>query len=133
LWRELRKSITIPANTLESSPKEEELLIEEQFVERIEIDFPAGCSGMVNLRIYYGVRKYWPDNPGGHFTSDDYTIVFPVYKKLPEDRTTLKLVGWSPGTQYDHTLIVRVNTISEEYLPSKSLLQKIYDLFSKIF
>jgi len=127
------KQITIPADTQESSPKEETLLVEERFVKDIEIDFPAGCNGMVKLRIYYGIKKYFPDNEGGFFAADDYTIKFPVYKNLPEEKTTLRLVGWSPGTTYSHTLTVRVNTLPEDVATPKPLLKKLYDVFQRIF
>jgi len=126
------KQITIPADTKEANPKEEEILVEEPFVTTIEIDFPGGCCGMVYLRIYYGIKKYWPDNSGGFFSADDYTITFPVYKNLPSTRTTLKLVGWSPGTSYNHTLTVRINTLPESTASPRQLLQKIKDLLHRL-
>lgn len=124
--------ITIEAGRPEVNMKIEEVVIKEPFINKVEIEFPAGCCGEVKLRIYYGIRRYWPLGEGQSFSSDDHVIIFYPHYKLPTTPMTFRIVGWAPATQYDHTIVVRLEVRETMEDVETSLLSKLYFLFRRL-
>jgi hypothetical protein len=100
-------SFTIPANTAESAPQEEQVKLTHGVLHRVEIGFPSGCAGLAHLQLWRGGHQVWPTNPGGSFNTDDYTIPIDDYYELFEEPYILTLVGWNLDDTYNHTLEVR--------------------------
>ena len=45
--------LTIPADTPETDPIEEELALTYGVIQRVEIEFPPGCAGLAHIKILY--------------------------------------------------------------------------------
>jgi len=124
---------TIPANTSEDNPVQTSLTIKEKLITKMEISFPPGCSHMVGIQIKYGIKRIWPENEGEYIYGDDETISWEEHQELPEKETELTIIGVSPGTLYDHTVLIRIMTLPTAIESVNTLLQKIYDFFRRIF
>ena len=102
-----RFGVTVPKNTPESSPHEVNVRLTVGVIERVEITFPAGCAGLVGLRILHREHVVWPTSPDEWFVTDDYTIQIHEHYMLTEGDQHLKIQTYNLDDTYDHTLIVR--------------------------
>jgi len=106
----------VPADTPASSPVETTVEIEGGKISMVSIHFPAGCNGMVYVAIFHGIKQLYPWTDGQYFRGNNETIIIHDDWKLPESKITLTIKAHSPGTLYDHTILIRiVTTRAEEY------------------
>ena len=120
--------ITVGASTLESSPKTQELKLTAGVITRVDLKYPAGCKGMVKVRILHSEFQLVPLSRGEWVTGDNETVPTETFFTLSPDQNSLKFVGVSPGTSYPHTITVRVN-IEPEEVASYWPLTRLFKLF----
>jgi len=101
--------ITILANTLETSPKTQILKITTGVITRLDIKFPAGCHGMVKVRILKSEFQLVPLSKGEWVTGDGEPVLTQPNYEVTGPPTELKFIGCSPGTIYNHVITVRIN------------------------
>jgi len=131
------ETFTIPADTKKENPVTREIKIEQRLITKIEVHFPAGCCGMVGLRIYYGrkasyLKQIWPYHSYEDFIGDNETISFREWWKTPELPCYLTLVGYSPNTKYSHTLVIRFGTLPELVAAPGIIFEKLFRFLKKI-
>ena len=105
--------ITVLTTDTEASPAEEDIKLTNGVVHRVEIEFPAGCVGLVHIAIYHMGHQVWPSNPEGSFASEDYVVAFDDYYPLLGPPYLFKILGWTDETTYDHTIKVRFGLLPE--------------------
>jgi hypothetical protein len=120
--------ITVPAGTAEASPKTQALKLTAGVVTRVDLKYPAGCKGMVKVRILHAEFQLVPLSRGEWVTGDNETVPTETFFTLPADLNSLKFAGCSPGTSYPHTVTVRVNVEPEE-VASYWPLTRLFKLF----
>ncbi len=120
--------ITIPANTLESQPYKEELKLDYGVLKQVDIKFPAGCHGMVKVRLKRWGFQLVPLSSDEWVTGDDETVPTERQYKLLEVPIFLTLEACSPDTIYDHTISVHI-TIEDEV---SSELQEVINRLDKV-
>jgi len=99
--------LLITADRSKAEPATVDAVLCSGVIEMVAVQFPAGCSGMVNVSIWRGGHPLWPTNIDEAFTGEDAIISFPESYDLTEPPYTLEIRGWSPDTTYDHTVTVR--------------------------
>lgn len=121
--------ITIDANTTEASPKSQILKISAGVITKLDFKYPAGCHGMVKVRIRHGESQLIPLSLDEWITGDDETVPFPEYFELSTPPYQLKFIGCSPGTSWPHTVTVRLSvlpsSIAAPYMIFKGLVDTI--------
>jgi len=125
--------ITIPAGTSESSPVEQILKVHKGVITKIEIKFPAGCHGMVKVRLFRWEAQLVPLNRDGWITGDDEPVTYNLYYELEDEPYQLKFIGASPGTSYDHTITVRIEILPKSVAMIAPALNRLVNLFKRIF
>lgn len=105
--------ITVPADTSKDAPHTEVLRVTHGVLHRVEIEFPAGCVGLVHLTITRFGHQLFPTNPSASFASDDHTITFDDYIEIYTAPYNLRVDAWSEGTTYDHTITVRLGILPQ--------------------
>jgi len=123
---------TVPANTPEESPLELELKLEEPLITKFELHFPDGCAGMVKVRVFYGIKQIYPKEERTYFSGNNETISFVEYFKGPSVPWKLRVIAFSPGTSYDHSLILRLGTLPEEVAAPGIGLKRFVDAFRRL-
>jgi len=104
--------ITVPANTLESSPKTQKLRITFGVLTKVEVKFPSGCHGVVKVRLTRGgIRRVAPLNPDEWVTGDDESVTWHTYIDLEDYPRDLDFTACSPGTLYEHRVTVRLELL----------------------
>jgi len=126
-------SLTIPANTPADRPAITTIEIEEPYLQKIGVHFPAGCVGMVKAVIFYGNLQLWPAKEGEWVSGDDITIWDTPYIRLPEKPTKLICKGCSPGTTYDHRITFYFIALPKEYVVWMKALGRLVGAFMRFF
>ena len=103
-------SLPVPAGKPEEDPAEVELEIEGDVVTKVDVDYPAGCHYLVQTAVFYGIKQLWPVEPGTWFKANKCVVTFRPEWDLPERKTTLTFKGCSPGTSFQHKIVLRVET-----------------------
>ena len=106
--------LTVPKNTLESSPAEQEISLTHGVITHVEVEFLPGPAWLVQVYVKKGLHQVWPTNPDGKLKGDGRAIVWNEYEELFEEPYTLTLGGFSPGTHYDHEIIFRFEVMPRE-------------------
>jgi hypothetical protein len=106
--------ITVPAGTAENAPIEATLKLTAGLIFYLSVEFPPGCRGYVYAVVKHGGHQLYPTNPQGALNAENFTVQAWDFYPLKEAPYTLKVLGWSPEADYQHTLTVRVNLIRLE-------------------
>lgn len=125
--------ITITANTLDASPKEQALKLTKGVIVRCDIKFPAGCHRMVKIRLLHQTFQLIPLNRGEYITGDDETVPTEPYFELASSPYSLKFEGSSPGTTYAHTITVRVTIVPKAIASMYPLVEWLENFAKRIF
>lgn len=122
--------ITITSGTAESSPKTQTLKLTKGVITGILVKFPAGCHGLVKVRLHFHEFQLVPLSRGEWLTGDDEAIPSETYYEMGSPPYELKFVGHSTGTTYAHTVTVRVEVSRLETVQS-ALMRNLNKLFEK--
>ena len=106
--------ITITADTKEADPLTEWLSLPKGIITSVEVKFPAGCHGMVKVRLFKESLQLVPLAEDEWVTGDGESVPTETYAELLDFPYKLKLVACSPDTTYDHTITVRIGVEHEE-------------------
>lgn len=121
--------IIVPANTLKTEPKEETLKLSAGVVTHIGVKFPAGCHGMVGVRLLHSEGQIMPVPRGEWVTGDDEEAAAVYHIEFGKEVELMKFQGISPGTNYKHTITVRITILS----PLIAAPYKIFADIAKVF
>ena len=98
------KQITISASTTQANAVKKYFKVNKGVISTIWITFPAGCAGLVKLRIYHEGHPFVPVNADNYIRADNYTFVFPVMYEITEEPMILTVEIWSDDDTYNHTV-----------------------------
>jgi len=124
--------ITIPKDTEEDDPVTQTLKLSKGVITRLDVKFPAGCHGMVGIRITRYEAPLVPLARESWLTGDDETVPTEGYYELFEAPSQLKFVGCSPDTDYPHTISVRVQVLPKEVVGLKAIFDLLYGFFKRL-
>lgn len=101
-----RGSVTIPADTAKADYAIANVPVCPGQVVKFYRLFAPGCSGMVHLQVFHQTRQIFPTTPGESYIGDGSEILGDATIELDEPPYILQLRGWSPDTDYSHTVAV---------------------------
>jgi hypothetical protein len=125
--------ITIPKNTLETDPLIQTLKLSKGVITRLDIRFPAGCHGLVKVRLFRYEAPLIPLSRGEWVTGNDETIPTEAYYELVEAPAELKFVGCSPGAAYDHVITVRIQILPRSIASMIPLIELLTKVVTRLF
>jgi len=124
--------ITITANTQEAAPKKQWLKLPKGVITRVDIKFPAGCHGMVKIRLFLESLQLVPLTEDEWVTGDDETIPTETGAEIVDKPYKIKFIGCSPSTDYNHTVTVRIEVKLEEQAGVGALTRAFYKFLDKL-
>jgi len=125
-------TITTEANRAKGSAKKTILEITKGLIWRIEVEFPAGCCGLVHLQIFDGLYQVFPATPGESLRGEAVTAGYDdLYLKnaAPFDLT---IKTWNTDETYRHTIQVRIGLASYEAFMSRYMPSVTWDKFNEL-
>ena len=78
----------------------------------MNIRFPPGPSGLLNVSIFYGIHQIFPYDEGTWFHGDDETIAWDEFWELPESPCTITIHTENQDDTYEHSVYVRIATLT---------------------
>ena len=99
--------LTVPADTAKASPATLSAPLSAGTVVGVSVQFPAGCSGLVDVSIWRSDHQLWPVNLDEGISGEDAIIPWPESYDLDDEPFAVTLKGWSPGTTYQHVITFR--------------------------
>lgn len=124
--------ITVEADTAEDDPLRQWLNLPKGIITHIDIKFPAGCHGMVKVRLFKESLQLVPLSEDEWVTGDDEPVPTETYCELLDKPFKLKLVACSPDTAYDHTITVRTEIQPEHAAGVSSLTRMVKSMLEKL-
>ena len=99
--------LTVPPNTSASSPAELLVDLAPGTIHRVELQFPAGCAGLVHVRIFHASHQVWPSNPDGTISSDGLLVAWTEAWDLRSKPHQLRLLAYNLDDTFYHTIAFR--------------------------
>ena len=121
-----QRSLTIPANTPESSPVSATLKLTVGTITRMEVEFPAGCVYQVGARVRDKGWQVMPWTRDEWLNSENYVVFCDAPYPLASAPYVLTLIGYNEDTVNDHTLQLRV-TLREGEIEEFLMLEQFLD------
>jgi len=125
--------LTVTAGTAKGAPATVEALLCAGTVTRVDVQFPAGCSGMVHVSLWRRDHQVWPVNLDNDIAGEDVVVSWPESYDLEEEPFAFTVKAWSPGTTYPHTITLRFALLSleemQEARQAPGLLRRMGQLF----
>lgn len=107
-------ALPIPKLTPRSTPVSVDIPVHPGVLRHVEVFFPAGCSGLAHVVIWYWERQVFPGNPDGYFTGDGLSLVFDEDMEVTGVPYVFRAYGWNDDDTYQHTPIIRLQVIPDE-------------------
>jgi len=98
------KQITLLAGKTEATATKSYFKVNKGVISDVWITFPAGCAGLVKLRVYHEGHPFLPVNQDNYLRGDNYTFRFPVMFEILEEPMILTVEGWNEDATYNHTI-----------------------------
>ena len=98
------KQITLTAGKTEATATRTAFKVNKGVISNVWITFPAGCAGLVKLRIYHEGHPFLPVNQDNYLRGDNYTFQFPVMFEIIEEPMLLTVEAWNEDATYAHTV-----------------------------
>jgi len=98
------KQIEFLAGKTEATATRKSFKVNKGVISDVWITFPAGCAGLVKLRIYHEGHPFLPVNQDNYLRGDNYTFRFPVMFEILEEPMILTVEGWNEDATYNHTV-----------------------------
>ena len=98
--------LVLPANTLEASPIDLEMILEKGFISQITMLFPPGPATLAHVVVLInGIQKF-PYVSGQNFHPDNMQVIIPCDEDVPSIAGTYKIVfrGWNLDDTWPHTI-----------------------------
>ena len=96
--------LTIPANTKKADPTTATKLFVKGKITRVQIRFLRGCHNQVSVIMRDGLHWIIPAADSSALIGDGQIFDVPMNYRLNERAPQVILEGWSPDTDYDHTI-----------------------------
>ena len=101
-------AVTVPALTTPSAPIIQELPLLRGTIYRMEVEFPAGCAGLVSVSLWREGRQLWPSNSEAGLVSDGYVIGWDEDYDISDRPLSVVIHATNMDDSYPHTVQVRI-------------------------
>jgi len=122
-------AVTTPANTPSTAPLETRLKITEGIVDRVEIEFPLGCCGLLHVRLFRGEDQLVPLNPDGDVASDGQVVRAELSYPVKGPPTDLLCRSWNEDDTYSHTVRIRITVTRPATPKERELLEELVEMW----
>ena len=129
------KHITIPSGQTEAEPIWTRFKVNQGVFYRVWVVFPAGCAGLVKLRIFHEGHPILPVEADAYLRGDNYVFEIPLFFEIFGAPQLISIQAWNEDDVYEHTIDVMFLIIPRTWiLPggiTGGLIQLMRNLFVK--
>lgn len=125
-------SITIPKNTLKSSPAEILLPIDQGIITRFMVRPRPGHAGLAHCVILYQEHQIAPSVQDMDLSGDTFPIDWDDYIEIDQPEYELKVLGWNEDDTYEHTFDIFVAMQPQNVVEKQSATGNMLTKFLKM-
>lgn len=96
--------LTVTKNTLEADPVSNDIQLVKGRLTRVQVRFLRGCHNQVEVIMQDGLTRIVPVADSVELMGDGQIFSVSMDYKLNEKAPQVTVIGWSPGTIYDHNI-----------------------------
>ena len=122
-------TISVPANTSSSSPVEEEIEVEGDYVYEVAYLIPSGHVALTGLRIFYGDLQLLPRNRDEWVKGDNVYRSVKVRWNFRSRKIELTFRAYNEDDTYDHTFYVWIVTADRSEVLMFERLERLLSAF----
>jgi hypothetical protein len=111
-----RGTLTIPANTPKATPATQVVPLTFGRILETCVLYPPGPAGLAHFVVLYHERQILPASPDEDFIGDGETTIIPERFPVFDEPFEVTLVGWSPGSTYEHKVYVDFTVEADQQL-----------------
>lgn len=104
-----RLSVVCDIYTTPNNLVEAKLSLDKLTVSNISVEFPAGCCGLVQVRVYLNALQVIPWGQDTFLSGDNRVIHVPIELPLENPPYELRVTGYNLDDTYIHTIFVDVD------------------------
>jgi len=125
-------TITTPANTSKTLPKEVYFEIKGEFLSEVQIVIPPGHAGLTGIAVFYGIHQLFPLPRGEWLSGEDERISFPERWEIPFAKASLRILTYNEDDTYGHSFIIRFITVEHKEELIEERLKRTNELLEEI-
>ena len=110
------KAVTFSSGGSSTNQTSATLKCARGIIHKIEIVFPSGCAGLVNVQIFTGGHPIAPTTFKQTYSGNDEIIEVPEFIELRKDFNVITISGWNEDDTYDHKVRFRIFVLPKEVL-----------------
>jgi len=124
--------LTVPPGTPENVPVKGEILLREKLITMLEVIGDSGCGLEVGVRIQYGIKRFFPENPDVWMWMSGWPIKWDERLEMPAVNEKLTIYVCSPNALYEHDVVVTVVTLPAGFYFLEKLIDTLRKLWEKL-
>lgn len=127
------KHITIPANTTQAAAVYSRFMVNQGVIYRAWVTFPAGCAGLVKLRIYFGGHPFLPVESDAYISGDNFVFEYPIMFEIKEPPEQITIQAWNDDDTYPHAVDVQFSIVDKAWIQPIGAYEGIIAALKSLF
>ncbi len=127
------KHITLSAGATEDSLTKTQFDVNKGVISMIWLTFPAGCVGLVKVRLKHQGYPFLPVDIKDNISGDNYVFVYPVMFEIKTQPEDITIEAWNEDALYNHTIDIQVLIIDKEWVQPVGAYEGIIAALKSIF
>ena len=121
------KHITFTKGQTEATLSRQTFKINQGIIYRAWIIFPAGCLGLVKVRIYHEEHPIMPVNKSDYLKADSYVFEIPLFFEVTDEPYNVTFEGWNEDANNDHTITLMLLVLPKKYVLPVGALEGVME------
>jgi len=125
--------LLVTAGKAKADPATLECLLAAGAVTHVDVQFPAGCCGLVHASIWRRDHQVWPVNLDNDISGNDAIVSWAESYDLDEEPFAFTVRAWNLDDTYNHTITFRFALLTLEEMQgarqAPGLLRRLAQVF----
>lgn len=118
------KHVTLTANKTEANLTKTRFKVNKGLIYQIWLTFPAGCRGLVKVRVLHEGHPFLPVEKDANIVGDNYTYVYFPFYEIKQAPQQITVEAWNEDEIHDHTIHLQMLIIDKKWiLPFEGALE----------
>lgn len=126
------KHVTFSAGKTEATKTVEHFNISKGWIYRAWVIFPAGCAGLVKVRIEHNGHPIIPVNKSDYIKGDGYVFELPMFFEVKNEPYRITFEGWNEDATYNHTITLMLLVLPKNYILPVGATEGIMESLSSL-
>jgi len=110
------KHITLSAGATEATLTKTQFTVNQGVIYRVWLTFPAGCAGLVKVRVLHEGHPFLPVEQDAYIRGDDYVFEYPVFYEITDEPQLITVEAWNEDDTNDHTIDLQMLIIPKQWV-----------------